>query len=184
MTEGWGEFYFMIGSSAAGLIGLLFVVATLTADIEQHRALKGVKLFMTPTVFHFAVVLVISALATTQEIHPDALAAVMGAAAFLGIVYIAQRLAGLLRPKAVEDWTDILFYGAVPMIGYIALGGAAWSVYATQPFAALLTAGLMLGFLLLGIRNAWDLVTWIAPRTGRSDPRAEPVEGPSKESAS
>ena len=29
MTEGWSEYFFMIGSSAAALIGLMFVVVVL-----------------------------------------------------------------------------------------------------------------------------------------------------------
>jgi hypothetical protein len=32
-------------------------------------------------------------------------------------------------------------------------------------WASMVLAAVVLGFLLLGIRNAWDLVTWIAPRT-------------------
>ena len=176
MAEGWGDFYFMIGSSAAGLIGLLFVVVTLTADIERHRAVRGQKLFMTPTVFHFAVVLTICALATAyQGVGVETVSAVTAVVALSGFLYMVQRVVGLMKPGAAAHWTDIIFYGVAPMAGYLALGIAAWSIYFGLPYASLLLAGLMLGFLLLGIRNAWDLVTWIAPRTGREDPREDPA---------
>jgi len=55
-------------------------------------------------------------------------------------------------------------YGATPSLIYLALIvaaiaaglGAAWGAYAM--------AVLALALLLVAIRNAWDLVTWIAPK--------------------
>jgi hypothetical protein len=63
MPQGWDNFYYLIGSAGAGLIGLLFVVMTLTAGRERSRILRGAGLYMTPTVVHFGVVLAISAIA-------------------------------------------------------------------------------------------------------------------------
>ena len=48
MFRGWDNYYFMIGSAGAGLIGLLFVVVTLTQGIDRDRALRGASLYMTP----------------------------------------------------------------------------------------------------------------------------------------
>src|SRR5579871_6508674 len=168
MGEGWGNFYFLTGSAAAGLIGLLFVVATLTAEIEQRRAVRGVKLFMTPTVFNFSVVLAISALSTIQKPSEGVLPIAMAIAALVGVIYMLKRTGGLIKDGGSEDWTDIVFYGLVPVTGYLALGGDAYFLWSGHSFAPLLAGGLMIGFLLLGIRNAWDLVTWIAPRIERS----------------
>jgi hypothetical protein len=53
----WDSFYMLIGSAAGALIGWLFVVATLTVGREQSSVSRGMKVYMTPTVFHFAVVL-------------------------------------------------------------------------------------------------------------------------------
>ena len=61
MLQGWDNFYYLIGSAAASLIGLLFVVMTLTAGRERSRILRGVGLYMMPTVVHFGVVLSVSA---------------------------------------------------------------------------------------------------------------------------
>ena len=41
MSDGWHEFYFLVGSSAGALIGLLFVVITLTANYDPSRAETG-----------------------------------------------------------------------------------------------------------------------------------------------
>ncbi len=63
MLQGWDNFYFMMGSSSAGLVGLLFVIVTLTAGVERSRAMRGARLYMTPTAVHFCVVLSDSAVA-------------------------------------------------------------------------------------------------------------------------
>ena len=41
MFQGWDNYFFMLGSAGAGLIGLLFVVVTLTAGIDRSRAQRG-----------------------------------------------------------------------------------------------------------------------------------------------
>lgn len=175
MPDGWGNFYFLTGSAAAGLIGLIFVVATLTAGLEERKAIRGMKLYMTPNVFHFAVVLVLSAMSTTQRLPTMALAIVASIAAVWGIFYMLTRLIGLRKSGAAEDWTDMLFYGVAPVILYVALGATAWAIEFAADLAPELLAGLMMALLLLGIRNAWDLVSWMAPR---ANPDNKAVEAP------
>jgi len=45
MFEGWSDYFFMIGSSAAALIGLMFVVVTLTAGRDRRDLERGKKLY-------------------------------------------------------------------------------------------------------------------------------------------
>src|SRR3989442_5565179 len=58
---GWENFYVIIGSSAAALTGLQFVVIVLGAEA---RSVRGPELgaFGTPTVVHFCAVLLVSAI--------------------------------------------------------------------------------------------------------------------------
>lgn len=177
MLDDWGEFFFMVGSSAAGLVGLLFVVATLTADVETRRAIRGMQLFMTPNVFHFVVVLTICALCCSPQVTPELLAGAMAVAAAGGFIYLARLFISLSRPDAVEHWSDRIYYGAIPAIGYLVLGFSAWAVWTRQSYGDAMVAISMLGFLLLGIRNAWDLVSWMAPRTHRNDPTEVAEDG-------
>jgi hypothetical protein len=59
----WSNFYVIIGSSAAGLTGLMFVVITLVAGQErERRSPDGIAAFGTPTVAHFGVALLGSAI--------------------------------------------------------------------------------------------------------------------------
>ncbi len=50
---------------------------------------------------------------------------------------------------------------------YLLLEAAAISVWAAPALAPCCIGFVLLGLVLLGVRNAWDLVTWIAPRVGR-----------------
>lgn len=60
--NGWENFYVIVGSSAGALIGLQFVVITLIADMRITRGNAQVgDTFATPTVVHFAVALLLSA---------------------------------------------------------------------------------------------------------------------------
>src|SRR3712207_4741374 len=59
---GWGDFYVIVGAAAGALIGLQFVVMTLIsgrpADRDDAQAGDA---FTTPSVVHFGVVLLLSA---------------------------------------------------------------------------------------------------------------------------
>ncbi|HEY1952926.1 MAG TPA: hypothetical protein VGG76_08975, partial [Gemmatimonadaceae bacterium] len=63
---GWDSFYVIIGSSAAALTGLMFVVITLTAEMRfgANDRNNGLDAYATPTVVHFCLVLLLAALMT------------------------------------------------------------------------------------------------------------------------
>jgi hypothetical protein len=171
MFAGWDDFYLMLGGAAASLIGLLFVVVTLTHSLDRSQAQRGMSIYMTPTVIHFSVVLSIAATAVAPRLPPAADLAVIALAAVVGFgnalwatldVRVFQPSQGSLH------WTDFWLYGVAPTILYVALGGADVALAQRTPWSQPAMAAVLLLLLLMGIRNAWDLVTWIAP--GRSLP--------------
>ncbi|HTK33922.1 MAG TPA: hypothetical protein VL358_01380 [Caulobacteraceae bacterium] len=166
MFHDWDSFYLLIGSAAAALIGLLFVVATLTSSLETESAATGASVFMTPTVFHFAVVLVLSAMALTPGMTPTLACAAVGAAALIGLIYSAVVSWTIHRGKVptTPHWSDLWCYGVTPAAIYLALGAAAAGLCARTADAPLALGALLTALLLVGVRNAWDLVTYLAPR--------------------
>jgi len=60
LTE-WNSFYVIVGSSAGALIGLQFVVLTLIAERPRSGTAEAGAAFATPSVVHFGVVLLLSA---------------------------------------------------------------------------------------------------------------------------
>ncbi len=57
----WREFYVVVGSSGAALIGLQFVVVTLIAGLRGRTDAAALSAFATPTVMHLTAALVIAA---------------------------------------------------------------------------------------------------------------------------
>ena len=63
---GWENFYVILGSAAAGLTGLTFVVVALAADANMTH-LSGLRTFVSPTVIHFSSALWITALCSVPR---------------------------------------------------------------------------------------------------------------------
>jgi hypothetical protein len=159
----WSNFYVIIGSSAAALTGLMFVVITL---ISRSRAVaEGVATFNTPTVVHFSAALLIAAMLTAPWPSLRHVGIALGIVALCGTVYtlrIMFRTTRLTRYTLdVEDW---VCYAILPVVAYIIVLITAVLLLLGPPealfgfgfaFAALL-------LILIGIHNAWDLVTYVA----------------------
>ena len=158
----WESFYVIVGSSAAALIGLQFVVITLIADMRKRIAADAasVSAFGTPTVVHFGGALVISAGMSAPWPSPAMLSRILLLCGVGGMLYAAlivrrARRQTTYHPVA-EDW---VFYAILPFLAYAALALAGLKL-ATATAGALFGVGAVaLGLLLLGIHNAWDTVT-------------------------
>ena len=175
MFHGWDNYFFMLGSAAASLIGLLFVVVTLTQGFERSQALRASGIYMTPLAVHFAVVLSVSAIALAPGLDAGKSALVLAIGALVGLGNAIRTCLGIpALGKSTGNpphWSDVWFYGVAPAVIYVALGVIAAAAGAGAAWAAEATAALLLVLLLVGIRNAWDLLTWMAP----GPPPAPPV---------
>ena len=178
----WENFYVIVGSSAGALIGLQFVVITLIADLPLARgdALAS-GAFTTPSVIHFGVVLLLSALVSAPWGGIDAVAALWGAVGLGGIIYtavVARRLRVQTAYKPVfEDWS---FHVLLPFAAYAALALSACAARAHERPALFLVAAAALLLLFIGIHNAWDTVTYHVFVRKREQREADPT-GKSKE---
>src|SRR5690348_3373840 len=86
---GWANFYVIVGSSAGALIGLQFVVMTLIANMPITRSdAQAGNTFSTPSVIHFGVVLLLSAVGSAPWNGIAAIAILWGFVGFSGVVYI------------------------------------------------------------------------------------------------
>jgi hypothetical protein len=158
----WESFYVIVGSSAAALTGLQFVVIVLSAEVNAIAA-PTTRAFATPTIVHFCAVLLVSAIisAPWHALFNPALA--LGACGVVGIAYVITVIRHTRRQTAyapvLEDW---IWHVVLPLVAYAALfGGAIVIPRATE--SALFVIGMAAVLLLfIGIHNAWDAVVYIA----------------------
>jgi len=166
MFEGWGEFFLLVGSSAAVLIGLIFVVISLLQDRSRSSVLMGSRLYMGPIVLGVSFVLVLSAAALTKGMDRTTFAAITSVVAVWGFARGLMSIVGIrgLKGEDTAHWTDMWFYGAIPSLLYAALGVVAVALWNDWSWELDGLAAVITGLLLCVIRNEWDLITWIAPR--------------------
>ena len=83
----WESFYVIVGSSAAALTGLQFVVIALIADSRRQRSSHEIGAFATPTVIHFCAALYVAAVisAPWQSLRNPSIA--LGAGGVAGRLY-------------------------------------------------------------------------------------------------
>jgi hypothetical protein len=157
----WDSFYVIVGSAAGALIGLQFVAVTLIAERPPLRAAEAGAAFATPTIVHFAAVLLLSAIlrAPWEAITPVAvLWGLEGAGGALYTVVVARRMRTqtVYRPE-FEDW---LCHVLLPLTAYTTLPLAAFAAL-WRPREALFGVGAAaLLLLFIGIHNTWDGVTY------------------------
>jgi hypothetical protein len=160
----WSNFYVMTGSSAAALTGLMFVVISLvTGRGRSDGSQDGIATFSTPTVMHFAAALLVSAvlIAPWRSLVPAgvvvALMGLYGVATILRVMYRARQLT--VYTADLEDWT---WYTILPLVAYGAVSAGAIALATVPAQALFILAGGIVLLIFIGIRNAWDVVTYLA----------------------
>jgi len=157
----WESFYVIVGTAAAALIGLQFVVMTLIADRPSAATPEGGAAFATPTVVHFAAVLLLSAILRVPWKTITAAASVWGLVGFGGVVYGAIVVRRMRRQKAYQpDREDWLFHAVLPWCAYAVVLAAAFVAVARVHEAMLGVAAAVLMLLFLAIHNVWDMVAY------------------------
>src|SRR5881296_2584001 len=83
----WESFYVIVGSSAAALTGLQFVVMALVSSTQRRAGNNEVSTFSTPTIVHFTAALLIAAIlsAPWRALWQPAIA--LGISGLLGLAY-------------------------------------------------------------------------------------------------
>jgi len=162
----WQPFYVVVGSAAAALTGLQFVVMAIVAD--HHRGTRrDVDAFATPTILHFSAVLLISAIVSAPWPTLAGAAVALGASGSAGVVYVLivlRRARRALYRPVTEDW---IWHVILPMAAYVALFAASDVLWFSAPRAAMfVVAAAALVLLFDGIHNAWDTVTYIVVDDG------------------
>ena len=167
---GWESYYVIVGSSAAALTGLQFVVIALINDLHARSSPESLGAFGTPTVVHFCIALLTASILSAPWAGLGSPALALGITGLAGLFYAALVIRRARRQKdyqpVAEDW---LFHTILPIVAYGSIVGGAMALvkHAGGALFAIAAATLLLVF--IGIHNAWDTVTWLTTR--RNEPR-------------
>ena len=172
LLSNWQNFYTIMGTAAATLTGLMFVVTTLIAGIDAHLSTlnAAVSAFNTPTVVHFAAVLLLTGILSAPWQTFSSLSLVLGLVGLGMVLYSIIVLRRMWRvpnyQSTLEDWS---WYLALPLVASVLLIFAAFVLPKYPSLALYIVGSSMMLLLLVGIRNAWDMVTFLAVERAHSE---------------
>jgi hypothetical protein len=161
---GWANFYLVTGTAAATLTGLQFIVQTLLATaalrvVGGDDPEGGTAAFGSPTVVHFSLALLISAMLCAPWPGYGSLRAILGVLGAGALVYSGIVLRRARRQQSyaptTEDW---VWHVLLPAAAYASVLVSALVLERGGLFAV---AAATLLLLCIGIHNAWDTVTYL-----------------------
>lgn len=162
----WHDFYLLVGTASATLVGLMFVAASVGRGVFTLERQIGLRTFLSPTVVAFSVVLATSLIAVMPVTSWRVPGLLLTGTGLLGVGYSWQVWRRMLHGgiAASIDVEDRIWYTLVPAAAYLVLATAGAALaFDTAGACALLATGSGL-LLLAGLRNAWDMTTWIVMR--------------------
>ncbi len=158
---GWQNFYVIVGSSGAALIGIQFIVIALVADIRKAAvSADSVSAFATPTVVHLGGALIVSAVMCAPWSSPRGASVALAMCGLSGLGYVTIVTHRAHRQRDYEPvWEDWIWHAVLPCGAYAAFAVGALLLSSTTRTALFVVGGGALGLLLIAIHNAWDAVT-------------------------
>ncbi len=162
----WQNFYTLIGTASATLVGLLFVAASVGSGVYTRDKDYALRVLLSPTVVHFSSILA-ACLVAMAPVHSWALTgALIGGQGVLGLAYALNvwRRSIVHGMMANFDFEDRLWYAIVPAFTYLFIIAAGWGFWRRSELGCQILAVGMCLLLLTGIRNAWDMTLWTVLR--------------------
>lgn len=167
----WHDFYVIMGAAAATLTGLMFVVTTLIAGIDTHSSVlsPAVSAFNSPIVVHFCAVLLLAGILSAPWLSSSSLRLLLGLAGLGMVLYSIIVLRRMQRvPHYQSTFEDWMWYLTFPLLAHASLIVAAFLLLESPSPALSIVAAAMMTLLLAAIRNAWDMVTFLAVERSHS----------------
>ena len=157
----WNSFYEVVGTAAATLIGLQFIMMSLVAQRPTLRAPDANAAFGTPTIVHFTIALMLAGLMSAPWPSIPLAATVWEIAGIGGIFYALIVTRRKVRQSAYtpvfEDW---LFHAILPIVAYAILTLSSFAAPMQTRVALFGIGAAALLMLFVGIHNAYDSVAY------------------------
>jgi hypothetical protein len=158
MLGSWHDFYAILAMASGTLIGAMFIVASIGGRMTRTRA-TAVASFVTPTVIHLSVVLLACALLVVPTLDRRTLGIIGLIGGLIGLAAATRIFWQVLHSKV--DHVDRLWYGGLPLLGYVGIVAAAAMILSQARFGLETLAAAFGVLIVASIRNAWDLIIFL-----------------------
>jgi hypothetical protein len=167
----WQNFYLLVGTAAATLIGLMFVAITFGASFATQQTSESARAFVDPTFTHFVQVLLTACLMTIPTMSPTVLGVlllVIGGLRSAALFRVFRHMSEAQRTHHDIELSDWLTGIAIPLLCYLLLGATGAAFLAGYPAAFNILAIGTVAILLNGVYGAWELIIWLALARART----------------
>ena len=154
----WHEFYAVLATAATTIMAAMFVVASIASSFLKPERASETRFFLTPTVLHLAAVFFASVLVLVPSLDASAFGLLLGILGLIGLAYSGAVGWNIARRGPSLDTIDRLWYGLLPVAGYVVMLAAAAIAPRHGDYVLETLAAALALLLLAGIRNAWDLL--------------------------
>jgi hypothetical protein len=163
----WSNFYFLCGSSAAGLTGLMFIAVTFGSRLITVEKLQHVDTFISPICYHFIHVFFLCCVASTPTAGPKVLGLMITITAIWRLAQIPtlyRRTKTAARDNSDVETSDWVLGLVLPSAVYALFITAGLSYLLESALAPNLFAAALICLLMIGMKAAWEMLIWIATK--------------------
>jgi hypothetical protein len=164
--EPWHDFYMLLGTASATMIGLLFVAASISSGIFARSRRGAQRMFLSASVVHFGSVLGMCLLVLAPFRGWSDFGGLVVVGGLFGLAYSGLTWADAVRDGLARkiDLEDRSWYALGPVIGYLIEVASGAALMLRFRFGCPALAVAMGTLLLVSIHNAWDITIWTVTR--------------------
>jgi hypothetical protein len=155
--DGWHDFYLLVGTASATLVGLLFLALSLNADILHRDEFGAVRALARRSFFAFINLVVVSGVMLIPQQSPRGVGVPLvciGGLSFIGTIRrTVQDLRGVER-----EW-EMLRDSGLMLVGMAALITVGILLWSGQSSVLNWLTGAILALLSVASQSAWKLLT-------------------------
>ena len=160
-AQRWHDFYLLVGTAAATLIGLMFIAISFAVGSKEESTRSDVDAWVTPSLVYFAEVFVISA-TVLSPVGATAVGVILGGLLLLNLPFGLVRLRYLKTQHSEEriPSTIWLWQMGLPLLAQLVLGFGAMGLLLGDSRALAAGAAAVMVLLVVAVRNTWYLVIY------------------------
>jgi hypothetical protein len=167
--QSWHDFFLLTGTASATLLGLVFVAASIAATIPNEKLGddKARQLWVLPIVWAFVRVLIVSAMGVIPGQTGESFGYILLVLAVIDLGRMPRTILGMRNVHlSVEKLTagDWGWYVVYPSLSTLVLAASGVALARGLSFPVHMLAAGLLGHLVVGVHNAWELADWLATR--------------------